>query len=118
MELDISFDEKVSTHSRAEAAASRDGAMMHHVQMFQHTAARRRLPSPSSVKRKILRVSTHSHPKAAAKTGLNRYASKMVSTHNRPKAAAREVPSNRFNLGGFNTQPPEGGCLTNPFHSS
>ena len=35
---------KVSTHSRAKAAASMRASMNRHV-MFQHTAARRRLPA-------------------------------------------------------------------------
>ena len=68
MELDISFDEKVSTHSRAKAAAvlwiprrqlkqgfntqPREGGCVEQIHFvgklikFQHTAARRRLRYP------------------------------------------------------------------------
>ena len=77
----------VSTHSRAEAAASRDGAMMHHVQMFQHTAARRRL---------LANMLSILPPKMFQHTATRR---RLRNTH-------------RFLLLSlcFNTQPPEGGC--------
>ena len=56
---------------------------------FQHTAARRRLP-----------------------TGLiDRISTVDVSTHSRPKAAAHAHPPARGHGRRFNTQPPEGGCL-------
>ena len=57
--------------------------------MFQLTAARRRLP---------IRVCI---PGASA----------AVSTHSRPKAAAKEEPRASLAFGGFNSQPPEGGCV-------
>ena len=78
--------------------------------MFQHTAARRRLPlllggrshirrgfntqppeggcTPDSDFDKVFGVSTHSRPKAAAPPSPFQLGSVMVSTHSRPKAAA------------------------------
>ena len=58
--------------------------------MFQHTAARRRL-----LDRALISV-----------------AKIDVSTHSRPKAAANKRSQSRWGLNSFNTQPPEGGCLT------
>ena len=78
---------------------------------FQHTAARRRLPySRGNVDRFVL-VSTHSRPKAAATRLKQSAASSNVSTHSRPKAAAIEDSFTIIDADGFNTQPPEGGCL-------
>ena len=56
--------------------------------MFQHTAARRRLPPDGPP------------PERA----------RVVSTHSRPKAAARHPAAKAALVGCFNTQPPEGGC--------
>ena len=56
-------------------------------EMFQHTAARRRLVKYNVFNKKPSKVSTHSRPKAA---GLNlNYDAHLlfVSTHSRPKAA-------------------------------
>ena len=55
---------------------------------FQHTAARRRLPL--TPKRNVVRsiVSTHSRPKAAALRNMADRLKNGVSTHSRPKAAA------------------------------
>ena len=76
----------VSTHSRPKAA----GACLRpprRQNLFQHTAARRRLgPRP-----------------------LGRLLADAVSTHSRPKAAGAEFGCGGVKLGGFNTQPPEGG---------
>ena len=57
--------------------------------MFQHTAARRRLPQHENLNKLIKSVSTHSRPKAAA------YGSRLWA----------------YAVNCFNTQPPEGGCL-------
>ena len=99
---------------------------------FQHTAARRRLVSIMVQAPLLVRVSTHSRPKAAGKQQFCFCVQRLVSTHSRPKAAGpneytnagREIafqhtaarrrlgvsappvpPPNRC----FNTQPPEGG---------
>ena len=63
--------------------------------LFQHTAARRRLP----------------------RTPCSSLYSSSVSTHSRPKAAADTVRFRRQRDQSFNTQPPEGGCVSrgNPF---
>ena len=82
--------------------------------------------------KKILVVSTHSRPKAAAIDGKRYVVLECVSTHSRPKAAAVETKETLsvyavsthsrpkaaahircffvVPLIGFNTQPPEGGC--------
>ena len=57
--------------------------------MFQHTATRRRLP----------------------KDGIFTATFEVVSTHSRPKAAANVKSITIRKWPGFNTQPPEGGCL-------
>ena len=79
--------------------------------MFQHTAARRRLPISLSMRSLTSEVSTHSRPKAAAQELYKVYScSSFVSTHSRPKAAAAACLC-RIAMGDcFNTQPPEGGC--------
>ena len=82
-----------------------------------------------------LRVSTHSHPKAAGSNNWQSMVSKLlfqhtaarrrlvrlpplilpilaVSTHSRPKAAGRRNRRNRGSVCRFNTQPPEGGWNT------
>ena len=76
----------VSTHSRPKAA----GLYIYRqfaFQMFQHTAARRRLGAPTCI------------------ALLHR----PVSTHSRPKAAGSQTTGFSILLAGFNTQPPEGG---------
>ena len=57
----------VSTHSRAEAAAFFIGGFMNW-EMFQHTAARRRLPVLGGLAQNKMNVSTHSRAEAAAKS--------------------------------------------------
>ena len=56
-------------------------------------------------------VSTHSHPKVAARLEIVNYDKDPVSTHSHPKVAANLRFSIFFNQLCFNTQPPEGGCL-------
>ena len=79
--------ERVSTHSRTEAAANTKRCLMRH-RKFQHTAARRRL---HDVNNRIDNL-------------------KDVSTHSRAEAAAQ--PFGKFTLIAFcfNTQPRGGGC--------
>ena len=55
----------VSTHSRPKAADSVKSIAAIAPQMFQHTAARRRLSKTGGVKPTNPPVSTHSRPKAA-----------------------------------------------------
>ena len=122
----------VSTHSRPKAAAPPslawlinqpcfntqppEGGCLHMAgeyasnELFQHTAARRRLPSLAPFALKDVAVSTHSRPKAAADRYRPAYGRVLVSTHSRPKAAARRHGCPAVGRHGFNTQPPEGGC--------
>ena len=123
----------VSTHSRPKAAAPIRSRAAATFSAFQHTAARRRLPSLTMSISGGMPVSTHSRPKAAAAALLRWAAAQTVSTHSRPKAAAL-VPQMTYShwclfqhtaarrrlppatplrwprAPCFNTQPPEGGC--------
>ena len=60
---------------------------------FQHTAARRRLVDEKQIPAEFMRVSTHSRPKAAGKLTQQATADLLVSTHSRPKAAGSDRPS-------------------------
>ena len=82
------FPNKVSTHSRLKAAGSILGADGY-----------------------WLAVSTHSRLKAAVHQSLGFPPSEAVSTHSRLKAAGAEA-GKEAPPDGFNTQPPEGGCMT------
>ena len=74
---------------------------------FQHTAARRRLQVPLRHVANILQFQHTAALELARTYGL-------VSTHSRPKAAARSSTGEESSLGCFNTQPPEGGCHIRP----
>ena len=79
--------------------------------VFQHTAARRRLALPRLGYRMTSIVSTHSRPKAAGYTYTTVYDIQMFQH----TAARRRLATPRLGLTGakgFNTQPPEGGWLT------
>ena len=103
--------------------------------LFQHTAARRRLLAFQSAQTLVYSVSTHSRPKAAALLLFAHRNKTQVSTHSRPKAAAanpattaskrvfqhtaarrrlRQIAQHIFPTVCFNTQPPEGGCISSP----
>ena len=78
--------------------------------LFQHTAARRRLPLLYC---QIIHFLAFQH--TAARRRLlnslgNLFRLAIVSTHSRPKAAAVDLLNFRLRLFCFNTQPPEGGC--------
>ena len=100
--------------------------------MFQHTAARRRLARAAIARQAVMRVSTHSRPKAAGEgykkqffehtwfqhtAARRRLGNRLtfdfrtfeVSTHSRPKAAGSIIWLSPMISFGFNTQPPEGG---------
>ena len=87
-----------------------DGADQLTVQLFQHTATRRWLLRLDLLWLFYLHVSTHSHPKVAAFTGINRDKTIYVSTHSHPKVAAAFFILVGTMPASFNTQPPEGGC--------
>ena len=78
---------KVSTHSRAEAAATATSRELARA-AFQHTAARRRLQLPDDEVFSLLKVSTHSRAEAAAFRSDEIKALRDVSTHSRAEAAA------------------------------
>ena len=59
----------------------------------------------------LIKVSTHSHPKVAADFIFEIVNDDEVSTHSHPKVAAPIRILSCATLSGFNTQPPEGGCL-------
>ena len=77
--------------------------------MFQHTAARRRLVDEAGADKELLRVSTHSRPKAAGDLLQANREALEVSTHSRPKAAGILGATTANASPRFNTQPPEGG---------
>ncbi len=76
-------------HTAARRRLSVPDLVYHYDLSFQHTAARRRLVHDSIASVKITTVSTHSRPKAAE---------------------AVKVMGNITSS--FNTQPPEGGCIS------
>ena len=82
------------------------------ISSFQHTAARRRLPLERFIRVRHISVSTHSRPKAAADRPYSNSNGFKVSTHSRPKAAAFLLTLVFFLGYSFNTQPPEGGCVS------
>ena len=85
----------VSTHSRAEAAAKSDRRFVFFCR-FQHTAARRRLrPIDLNVLAEWL-VSTHSRAEAAAASNVFFWRFATVSTHSRAEAAALRVSKNNL----------------------
>ena len=99
-------------HTAARRRLLKDLEIISLPDKFQHTAARRRLPTLNCFFVSFLGVSTHSRPKAAAVSSDCTTAFAKVSTHSRPKAAALcEVFVANINTS-FNTQPPEGGCLS------
>ena len=83
------YADSVSTHSRPKAAG-------------------RCRPTLAA---KLIFVSTHSRPKAAGRHGPMHHRHVRVSTHSRPKAAGRPPVDGQDGIGGFNTQPPEGGWI-------
>ena len=109
----------VSTHSRPKAAAFLSSVRHRSLHGFQHTAARRRLLHENVIVDLYDMVSTHSRPKAAALAATCCKLTRLVSTHSRPKAAASPFVGCATAMTGFNTQPPEGGCLmTNVLYSA
>ena len=76
----------VSTHSRPKAAGYKCHVRIK-FDMFQHTAARRRLVVVQFDGQLVSLVSTHSRPKAAGNDDAVLVLAIDVSTHSRPKAA-------------------------------
>ena len=82
------------------------------IQMFQLTAARRRLDEFHDFFPLKKIVSTHSRPKAAGRVDVAHDFFNGVSTHSRPKAAGHKIPLVLHFSRRFNSQPPEGGWDT------
>ena len=124
----------VSTHSRPKAAANPLALFPNKQRSFQHTAARRRLLSFVVV---ILMLLMFQHTAARRRLQYKNYGDNLaslfqhtaarrrlpesellaiqqqaVSTHSRPKAAASACPAAQSEEKCFNTQPPEGGCVS------
>ena len=100
----------VSTHSRPKAAARINVFKNKDILLFQHTAARRRLPSIISSSVISFDVSTHSRPKAAASTPFIALVSLMFQHTAARRRLLRSDQLKGQRTNGFNTQPPEGGC--------
>ena len=129
----ISTSLKVSTHSRPKAAACVPSVYAISVFLFQHTAARRRLHHVFVVPDRIVMFQhtaarrrlpglnpLHCHHRKFQHTAARRrllahdkspWLASSVSTHSRPKAAALLLGGRAHIRRGFNTQPPEGGCI-------
>ena len=82
--------------------------------MFQHTATRRWLQNVNLSRNDKHKVSTHSHPKVAASNkGIKLSVMKFQHTATR-RWLLITIFSITFFIRGFNTQPPEGGCIQIP----
>ena len=79
------------------------------INVFQHTAARRRLANKSGCVFLQRQVSTHSRPKAAGMVGLLVLKHTFKFQHTAARRRLGTVRFRAFRQGGFNTQPPEGG---------
>ena len=80
-------------------------------EMFQLTAARRRLPRPGEL-RYCATVFQLTAARRRLPTRARRFfRSSTVSTHSRPKAAAPIHTHSYYGNNSFNSQPPEGGCV-------
>ena len=79
---------------------------------FQHTATRRWLPDYVTINIEINYVSTHSHPKVAAR--ISHVLLGLASGFNTqpPEGGCTPQQKTVLRVNRFNTQPPEGGCLT------
>ena len=113
----LTWQGKVSTHSRPKAAGPPKISAGYVARWFQHTAARRRLGAGFAVQQFRCAVSTHSRPKAAGGVKDKSVVAGKVSTHSRPKAAGKSSKSDVRRLCCFNTQPPEGGWQVWPWKS-
>ena len=125
----------VSTHSHPKVAAYLISKFLRSKKMFQHTATRRWLPmnywlifmnmmfQHTATRRWLLKtlyspfqkrlVSTHSHPKVAARYRLRLAGLKPSFNTQPPEGGCFAIFKPCLNVICFNTQPPEGGCLHN-----
>ena len=99
-------------HTAARRRLAQQWAAYREYCKFQHTAARRRLDLMINKMHALMRVSTHSRPKAAGWLRLLQYLEHKSFQHT--AARRRLVFSDGLCLvlrRRFNTQPPEGGWL-------
>ena len=82
--------------------------------MFQHTAARRRLAAIGAIPRVCVTVSTHSRPKAAGTTVDRKDVQQICFNTQPPEGGWYQYRSTMGNISSFNTQPPEGGWGGDP----
>ena len=109
--IDGCFRFGVSTHSRPKAAGMALATQHHLLQVFQHTAARRRLGAYEAGFTLSGSVSTHSRPKAAGRAGRGNLRRDWRFNTQPPEGGWNIVPSYTKLTARFNTQPPEGGWL-------
>ena len=88
LEVGLSLETQVSTHSHPKVAAFWDLVFLLLFVRFQHTATRRWLRAADISADRINGVSTHSHPKVAALGRDFALHELAVSTHSHPKVAA------------------------------
>ena len=88
--MDVS-PENLFQHTAARRRLREFGLVYAQGFQFQHTAARRRLLKIGKLSCVANNVSTHSRPKAAADCDCDGRRETMVSTHSRPKAAANQT---------------------------
>ena len=98
-------------HTAARRRLPRITALRARLAEFQHTAARRRLPKSLDDGYSAVKAFQHTAARRRLRNRLRRLSPALrVSTHSRPKAAAGKHPCAKRKRGCFNTQPPEGGC--------
>ena len=85
--------------------------------LFQHTATRRWLRQLQCEYLFYGFVSTHSHPKVAAFFIVSKVSAIACFNTQPPEGGCISTPSTKSDLSCFNTQPPEGGCTIIKFHS-
>ena len=80
-------DDEMFQHTAARRRLAAQPICQMMLLMFQHTAARRRLAIHINPRVRFRLVSTHSRPKAAGADSSSQQTFVIVSTHSRPKAA-------------------------------
>ena len=89
--MKVSAQREVFQHTAARRRLGQQAPLLCSTSKFQHTAARRRLGGYLTAAYPICQVSTHSRPKAAGRHIAHIVSAAAVSTHSRPKAAGCSV---------------------------
>ena len=105
--------DKIYTHPKVVATAQNEHDLLDI--LFQHTAARRRLPTNLILTQAAGLVSTHSRAEAAATRHCNK-TDKSPFQHTAARRRLQAINGGRTAIAGFNTQPPEGGCQQGVLH--